>query len=131
MKLADFPAYVISHAKAMFAPAPAATPFTAQMIGFAVMSYKENKVGGLISQGLGTSMLQIPNIIKNPLIWIPPTLASALLGPISTTVFKMKADSVGAGMGTSGLVGQFSTYSVMGNEAFIGIALLHFLLLIE
>ena len=99
-----------------------------QMIGFAVMSYKENKVGGLISQGLGTSMLQIPNIIKNPLIWIPPTLASALLGPISTTVFKMKADSVGAGMGTSGLVGQFSTYSVMGNEAFIGIALLHFLL---
>ena len=99
-----------------------------QMIGFAVMSYKENKVGGLISQGLGTSMLQIPNIIKNPLIWIPPTLASALLGPISTTVFKMKADSVGAGMGTSGLVGQFSTYSVMGNEAFIGIALLHFIL---
>lgn len=98
------------------------------MIGFAVMSYKENKVGGLISQGLGTSMLQIPNIIKNPLIWIPPTLASALLGPISTTVFKMKADSVGAGMGTSGLVGQFSTYSVMGNEAFIGIALLHFVL---
>ena len=99
-----------------------------QMIGFAVISYKENKVGGLISQGLGTSMLQIPNIIKNPLIWIPPIIASAILGPISTTVFKMKANSIGAGMGTSGLVGQFSTYSEMGSEAFMGIAVLHFIL---
>ena len=73
-------------------------------------------------------MLQIPNIIKNPLIWIPPIIASAILGPISTTVFKMKANSIGAGMGTSGLVGQFSTYSEMGSEAFMGIAVLHFIL---
>lgn len=99
-----------------------------QMVGFAVISYPENKLSGLISQGLGTSMLQIPNIIKNPLIWIPSIAASAVLGPIATTMFKMKANSVGAGMGTSGLVGQFSTYAEMGSSGFPGIILLHFLL---
>lgn len=99
-----------------------------QMIGFAIISYKENKFSGLISQGLGTSMLQVPNIIKNPLIWIPPTLTSALLGPLATTVFKMKADRIGAGMGTSGLVGQFSTFSEMGFKSLIPMFFLHFFL---
>ncbi|NLJ95267.1 MAG: PTS sugar transporter subunit IIC [Clostridiaceae bacterium] len=79
----------------------------AQMVGFAVMSYKENKVGGLLAQGLGTSMLQMPNIVKNPKIWIPPTLASAITGPLSTMVFKieMNGPPISSGMGTSGLVG--------------------------
>ncbi len=99
-----------------------------QMIGFAVSSYKENKMGGLISQGLGTSMLQIPNIWKNPLIWIPPTLTSAILGPISTMVFKMENNSAGAGMGTSGLVGQFNALAVMGVSSWPVILLMHFIL---
>jgi uncharacterized membrane protein len=86
---------------------------SAQMIGFAVASYQENKVGGLIAQGLGTSMLQVPNIIKKPQIWIPPTLASAILGPLSTTILKMQSNPIGAGMGTSGLVGQFALWTTM------------------
>lgn len=77
----------------------------AQMVGFAAMSFKENGVGGLISQGLGTSMLQMGNICKNPKIWIPPTLAGAICGPLSTLVFKLKCQGVSAGMGTCGLVG--------------------------
>ncbi|HZJ58105.1 MAG TPA: PTS sugar transporter subunit IIC [Clostridia bacterium] len=84
-----------------------------QMIGFAVASYRENKVGGLIAQGLGTSMLQVPNIIRRPQIWIPPTLASAILGPLSTTILKMQGNPIGAGMGTSGLVGQFAVWATM------------------
>ncbi|MTI66311.1 MAG: PTS sugar transporter subunit IIC [Firmicutes bacterium] len=99
----------------------------AQMIGFAVASFRENKVGGLISQGLGTSMLQIPNIVKKPKIWIPPIITSAILGPLATVVFKMENNKLGAGMGTSGLVGQFGTLEVMGNEGLIGIILLHFI----
>lgn len=99
-----------------------------QMIGFAVCSYKENKMGGLLSQGLGTSMLQIPNIWKNPLIWVPPTLTAAILGPISTMVFKMENNSAGAGMGTSGLVGQFNAIAVMGTQAWPQVLLMHFLL---
>ena len=87
---------------------------SAQMIGFAVASYRENKVSGLISQGIGTSMLQVPNIMRHPLIWIPPTLASAILGPIATMVFKMESNAAGSGMGTSGLVGQIMTWNVMG-----------------
>lgn len=87
---------------------------SAQMVGFAVASYRENKVSGLISQGIGTSMLQVPNIMKHPLIWIPPTLASAILGPIATMVFKMESNAAGSGMGTSGLVGQIMTWNVMG-----------------
>ncbi len=102
----------------------------AQMIGFAVSSYRENGFGGFIAQGIGTSMLQIPNIIKNPRIWIPPILTSAILGPISTTIFKMESNMIGAGMGTSGLVGQFAVIDVMGPsfKTFISIALMHFLL---
>lgn len=99
-----------------------------QMVGFAVISYRENKVGGLIAQGIGTSMIQIPNIIRNPKIWIPPTVASAILGPLSTAVFKMESSSIGAGMGTSGLVGQFATFSVMGKQALLPMLILHFLL---
>ena len=80
----------------------------AQMVGFAVMSFRENRWGGLVSQGLGTSMLQMPNIVRNPRIWIPPTLASAITGPIATCVFKMEMNGapVSSGMGTCGLVGQ-------------------------
>lgn len=80
----------------------------AQMVGFAVMSFRENGVGGLVSQGLGTSMLQMPNIIRNPRIWLPPTLASAITGPIATCLFKleMNGPAVSSGMGTCGLVGQ-------------------------
>ena len=85
----------------------------AQMIGFAVMSYKENGVGGLISQGLGTSMLQMGNIVKNPRIWIAPTLASAITGPLATCVFRMEMNgaAVSSGMGTCGLVGQIGVYT--------------------
>ncbi len=85
----------------------------AQMVGFAVMSFRENKWGGLVAQGIGTSMLQIGNIVKNPMIWIPPTLASAITGPIATCVFRMKMNgaAVASGMGTCGLVGQIGVYT--------------------
>ncbi len=85
----------------------------AQMVGFAVMSYKENGVGGLVSQGLGTSMLQMPNIIKNPRVWIPPTLASLITGPVATCVFKMQNNgaAVASGMGTCGMVGPIGVYT--------------------
>lgn len=85
----------------------------AQMVGFAVMSYKENGVGGLVSQGLGTSMLQMPNILRNPRIWIPPTLASAITGPVATCLFRleMNGPAVSSGMGTCGLVGQIGVYT--------------------
>lgn len=84
-----------------------------QMVGFAVASYRENKVGGLIAQGIGTSMLQVPNIMKKPLIWVPPILASAILGPVSSAILKMTSTPVGSGMGSSGLVGQFAVYDSM------------------
>jgi uncharacterized membrane protein len=79
----------------------------AQMVGFAVMSYRENRVGGLVAQGLGTSMLQMGNIVRNPRIWIPPTLASAITGPLATCVFKLEMNgaAVSSCMGTCGLVG--------------------------
>ncbi|MCD8052010.1 MAG: PTS sugar transporter subunit IIC [Clostridiales bacterium] len=85
----------------------------AQMVGFAVMSFKENGVGGLVSQGLGTSMLQMPNIVRNPRIWIPPTLTAAITGPIATCFFKLTMDgsAVSSGMGTCGLVGQIGVYT--------------------
>lgn len=104
----------------------------AQMVGFAVASYRENKVGGLIAQGLGTSMLQVPNIMRRPQIWIPPILTSAILGPLATTLFKMENLPLGSGMGTSGLVGQFGTWAAMeGTDPMVRlgyILLLHFLL---
>lgn len=91
---------------------------SAQMIGFAIMSYRENKVGGLVSQGLGTSMLQMGNIVKNPRIWIPATLASAITGPLATCVFKLRMDgeAIASGMGTCGLVGQIGVYTGWLNQ---------------
>ncbi|MCI8624020.1 MAG: PTS sugar transporter subunit IIC [Provencibacterium sp.] len=104
----------------------------AQMVGFAVASYRENGLGGLISQGLGTSMLQFSNILRRPAIWIAPTLAGAVLGPVSTCLLKMTNTPTGAGMGTSGLVGQFGAFASMSGTAWplllLEVALLHFLL---
>jgi uncharacterized membrane protein len=86
----------------------------AHMIGFAVISFRVNGIGGLFSQGLGTAMLQIPNVVKNPWILAPPVLASVVLGPVSTMALKMTNIPAGAGMGTSGLVGQIGTFTSMG-----------------
>ncbi len=105
----------------------------ANMVGFAVASYRENKLGGLIAQGVGTSMLQMPNIVKHPQIWIPAIVASAVLGPISSAVLKMTCNASGSGMGTSGLVGQFMTYSSMVEDGvdpkivLIEIIIMHFI----
>lgn len=113
-------------------PAGAATVgCCANMVGFAVISYRENKVGGLLAQGIGTSMLQVPNIIRKPIIWLPVILTSAILGPVSTLLFRMTNNSVGSGMGTAGLVGQIQTYSSMvGTDgatiAVVKILLMHF-----
>ena len=83
------------------------------MVGFAVASYRENKVGGLLAQGVGTSMLQVPNIVRKPIIWIPAILSSAILGPVGTIVLKMTNNATGSGMGTAGLVGQIMTWQTM------------------
>lgn len=104
----------------------------ANMVGFAVASYKENGVNGLLAQGLGTSMLQISNIVKKPLIWLPAIMTSAILGPISTMVFKMTNNATGSGMGTAGLVGQINAYQTMVAEGvepgfvILEIVLMHF-----
>ncbi|MBR6485845.1 MAG: PTS sugar transporter subunit IIC [Lachnospiraceae bacterium] len=94
----------------------------AQMIGFAFMSFKENRVSGLISQGIGTSMLQMGNIVKNPRIWIPPILTSAITGPIATCIFKMQmnGEAISSGMGTCGLVGQIGVYTGWVNDIAAG-----------
>ena len=94
----------------------------AQMVGFAVMSYRENGRGGLVSQGLGTSMLQMANIVRNPRIWIPPTLASAITGPLATCLFhlEMNGAPVSSGMGTCGLVGQIGVYTGWVNDVAAG-----------
>lgn len=111
----------------------AAIGCSCQMIGFAVASYRDNDLGGSISIGIGTSMLQFHNILRHPQIWIAPTLASAILGPVSSAVLKMTNTSMGAGMGTSGFVGQFGAYEAMANDvgsviAIIEIAVMHFIL---
>ncbi len=95
---------------------------SAQMIGFAVISFKENRWGGLVSQGIGTSMLQMGNIVKNPRIWIAPTLASAVTGPIATCIFKLEMNGapVSSGMGTCGLVGQLGVYTGWVNDVEAG-----------
>ena len=100
----------------MLAAGAATAGCCAQMVGFAVTSFRENGWGGLISQGLGTSMIQISNILKRPAILLPPTLASAITGPLCTTLFQMKNLGSAAGMGTSGLVGQIGTWAVMSAE---------------
>ena len=96
----------------------------AQMVGFAVMSFKENRWGGLVAQGIGTSMLQMPNIVKNPKVWIPPILASAITGPIATCLFKLQMNDPGgglaSGMGTCGFVGQIGVYSGWLNDVSTG-----------
>ena len=90
----------------------------AQMVGFAVMSFRENRWGGLLAQGIGTSMLQMSNIVKNPRIWIAPILTSAIVGPISTCIFglQMNGAPVSSGMGTCGLVGQIGMYTGWIND---------------
>ncbi len=95
----------------------------AQMVGFAVMSFRENRWGGLVAQGVGTSMLQMPNIVKNPRIWIPPTLASAITGPIATCLFhlQMNGAAVSSGMGTCGFVGQIGVYTGWVNDVAAGL----------
>ena len=104
------------------------------MVGFAVASYRENKVGGLIAQGVGTSMLQVPNIVKKPIIWIPAIVSSAILGPIASGVLHMTSTPVGSGMGTSGFVGQFAAYTSMieggmnSGMALLLIAVMHIIL---
>ncbi len=104
------------------------------MVGFAVISYRENKFGGLIAQGLGTSMLQVPNLVKKPILWLPPVISSAILGPIASAVLKMTSNPIGSGMGSAGLVGQFMAYNTMtsgGVEpviALLEIILMHFIL---
>lgn len=106
----------------------------ANMIGFATASFRENKVNGLLAQGLGTSMLQIGNIVKNPLIWLPAIITSAVLGPVSTMVLHMTNNATGSGMGTAGLVGQINAYQTMVSEGvppvivLLEIAVMHFLL---
>lgn len=94
----------------------------AQMVGFAVMSFRENGVGGLISQGIGTSMLQMGNIVKNPKIWIPPILASAITGPLATCLFRLEMNGapISSGMGTCGLVGQIGLYTGWVNDIAAG-----------
>ena len=94
----------------------------AQMIGFAVMSFPENRWGGLAAQGLGTSMLQMGNIVRNPRVWIPPTVASAITGPIATCIFRLQMNGapVSSGMGTCGLVGQIGVYTGWVNDVAAG-----------
>lgn len=104
------------------------------MVGFAIISYRENKVGGLIAQGVGTSMLQMPNIVRKPIIWLPSIIASAILGPVSSALLKMVSTPVGSGMGSAGLVGQFAAYGAMVEAgtspvvALLEIVVMHFVL---
>ncbi|WP_017614509.1 PTS transporter subunit IIC [Nocardiopsis salina] len=97
----------------------AAVGCAAQMVGFAVAGYRDNGWGGLVSQGLGTSMLQIPNVFRNPRILIPPTLAGAVTAPIATAGFALQNNAAGAGMGTSGLVGPIMTLNTMGDSSYV------------
>lgn len=104
------------------------------MVGFAVASYRENKMGGLIAQGVGTSMLQVPNIVRKPIIWLPAIISSAILGPIASAVFHMTSNPVGSGMGSAGFVGQFMAYATMiedgmgSVQALVLILIMHFIL---
>ena len=99
------------------------------MVGFAVASYRENKVGGLLAQGIGTSMLQVPNIVKKPVIWLPAILSSAILGPVGTMVFHMTNNATGSGMGTAGLVGQIMTWQTMTASEPASVVLIKILLI--
>ena len=101
------------------------------MVGFAVASYRENKLGGLVAQGVGTSMLQVPNIVKKPVIWIPAILSSAILGPIASSVFGMVSTPVGSGMGSAGFVGQIAAYGAMTEAGMTGIGALGLILMMH
>lgn len=109
----------------------AAVGCAANMVGFAVASYRENKIGGLVAQGLGTSMLQMPNIVRKPVIWLPAIITSIILGPISTCLLQMTNNATGSGMGTCGLVGQIMAFQTMteagmgGMTALLQILLMH------
>jgi hypothetical protein len=108
----------------------AAIGCSAQMVGFAVASFRENGFGGLLAQGIGTSMLQVPNIVRKPIIWLPPIITSAILGPVSTIVLKMTNNAIGSGMGTAGLVGQIMGYQTMVAEGTVGqVALLEIIVM--
>lgn len=96
----------------------------ANMVGFAVASYRDNKVGGLLAQGLGTSMLQVANIVRKPIIWLPAIISSAILGPVSTCILGMTNNATGAGMGTCGLIGQIMTYQTMVHESGVVLTLI-------
>lgn len=100
----------------------------AQMIGFAVISYRENRISGFFLQGLGTSMIQIGNIVKNPWVWVPTLVASAVGGLLATTVFKLPSTSLGAGMGTAGLVGPIATLELVGASRIFEMVLLYLLI---
>lgn len=108
----------------------AAVGCCANMIGFAVASYRENKVGGLLAQGLGTSMLQIPNIVRKPIIWLPAIITSAILGPISTVVLGMTNNPTGSGMGTAGLVGPLMAFQTMVETQSPAVALLQIIVML-
>ena len=99
------------------------------MVGFAVASYRENKIGGLLAQGLGTSMLQIGNIMRKPVIWLPAIIASAILGPVSTVVLGMTSNATGSGMGSAGLVGQIMTFQTMSATLPAGVVLFQIILM--
>lgn len=101
------------------------------MVGFAVASFRENRWSGVISQGIGTSMIQMPNIVRRPLIWLPAIISSAILGPVSAALFKINCSAVGSGMGTSGLVGPFETYSAMTNGGSEPVIALLIILLVQ
>ena len=103
------------------------------MVGFAVASYRENKIGGLLAQGIGTSMLQISNIVRKPVIWLPAIVSSVILGPIGTLIFKMTNNATGSGMGTAGFVGQIMTWQMMtatesSGIVMVKIIIMHFIL---
>ena len=99
------------------------------MVGFAVASYRENKIGGLLAQGLGSSMLQIGNIMRKPVIWLPAIIASAILGPVSTVVLGMTSNATGSGMGSAGLVGQIMTFQTMSATLPAGVVLFQIILM--
>ena len=127
--LTNYGAETVEYQAMLLAGGAATVGCACHMVGFAVASFRENRWGGLIAQGLGTSMLQIPNIMKKPIIMLPMIISSAILGPVSTCVFALKCGTAGGGMGTSGLVGVFDLFKYTdGALGAIGIILLMFVL---
>lgn len=100
-----------------------------QMVGFAVASYRENRMGGLVAQGVGTSMLQVPNIVKRPIIWLPPIISSAILGPISSALLGMTSNPTGSGMGSAGFVGQIMSFQTMSATMNTGLVIVEIIVM--